>query len=251
MAKIRPQVIDHNWLFEKPIAHRGLHGGGAFENSLAAYEAAIQKGYNIEIDVHILADDEVVVFHDNTLERIFGESVELQDLTYEQLSHYTLPFVNEPIPTFKEVLDYINGRTGLLIEIKTYVRTRVAERVSEMLENYNGNYAIQSFSPTALSWYRKHYPTVPLGILASDVLSFALYWSNRIHPDFISYMVSNLNDRRSIILRGKTPKVISWTVTNPILEKKARTYAENIIFEGYMPDPNAKSVINIKKTRLI
>ena len=64
-------------------------------------------------------------------------------------------------------------------------------------------------------------------------------------------MVSNLNDRRSIILRGKTPKVLAWTVTNPILEKKARNYAENIIFEGYIPDPNAKSVINIKKTRLI
>ena len=78
MAKNNPKVIDHSWLFDKPIAHRGLHGGGVIENSLAAYEAAIQKGFNIEIDVHILADDELVVFHDNTLERIFGESVELQ-----------------------------------------------------------------------------------------------------------------------------------------------------------------------------
>ena len=251
MAKIKPQVIDHSWLFDKPIAHRGLHGGGIIENSLTAYEAAIQKGFNIEIDVHILADDELVVFHDNTLERIFGESIELQDLTYDQLSRFTLPFVNERIPTFKEVLDYVNGRTGLLIEIKTYVRTRVAERMAELLENYHGNYAIQSFSPTALSWYRKHVPTCPIGILASDVVSFALYWSKRIRPDFISYMVSNLNDRRSIILRGKTPKVLAWTVTNPILEKKARTYAENIIFEGYLPDPNAKSVINIKRTRVI
>ena len=251
MAKIKPKVIDHSWLFDKPIAHRGLHGGGIIENSLTAYEAAIQKGYNIEIDVHILADDELVVYHDNTLERIFGEGVELQDLTYEQLSRYTLPFVNERIPTFREVLNYVNGRTGLLIEIKTYVRTRVAERIAEELENYQGDYAIQSFSPTALSWYRRHVPTVPLGILASDVVSFALYWSNRIRPDFISYQVSNLNDRRSIILRGKAPKVLAWTVTNPILEKKARTYAENIIFEGYPADPNAKSVINIKRTRVI
>ncbi len=251
MAKIKPKVIDHSWLFDKPIAHRGLHGGGIIENSLTAYEAAIQKGYNIEIDVHILADDELVVYHDNTLERIFGEGVELQDLTYEQLSRYTLPFVNERIPTFREVLNYVNGRTGLLIEIKTYVRTRVAERVAEELENYQGDYAIQSFSPTALSWYRRHVPTVPLGILASDVVSFALYWSNRIRPDFISYQVSHLNDRRSIILRGKSPKVLAWTVTNPILEKKARSYAENIIFEGYLADPNAKSVINIKRTRVI
>ena len=251
MTKIKPKINDHSWLFDKPIAHRGLHGGGVIESSLAAFEAAIQKGYNIEIDVHILADDELVVFHDNTLERIFGENVELQDLTYEQLCHYTLPFVNEHIPTFREVLNYVNGRTGLLIEIKTYVRTRVAERMAEELENYTGDYAIQSFSPTALSWYRRHVPSVPLGILASDTVSFALYWSNRIHPDFISYQVSNLNDRRSIILRSKTPKVLAWTVTNPILEKKARTYAENIIFEGYEADKNAKSVIVIKKTRVI
>jgi len=251
MARITHKVIDHSWLFDKPIAHRGLHGGGVMESSLAAFEAAIQKGYNIEIDVHILADDTLVVFHDNTLERIFGENVELQDLTYEQLSHYVLPFVNERIPTFEEVLEYVGGRTGLLIEIKTYVRTRVAERIAEALENYHGNYAIQSFSPMALSWYRKHCPTVPVGILASDVVNFALYWSNRIHPDFISYLVSNLNDRRAIILRSKAPKVLAWTVTNPILEKKARTYAENIIFEGYEADPNAKSVIVIRKTRII
>ncbi|HAE89272.1 MAG TPA: hypothetical protein DCG79_05365 [Clostridiales bacterium] len=251
MAKIKQKINDHSWLFDKPIAHRGLHGGGVVENSLAAFEAAIQKGYNIEIDVHILADDSLVVYHDNTLERIFGENVELQDLTYEQLCHYTLPFVNEHIPTFEEVLNYVNGRTGLLIEIKTYIRTRVAERMAEALENYQGNYAIQSFSPTALSWYRKHVPSVPIGILASDVVSFALYWSNHIHPDFISYQVSNLNDRRAIILRGKAPKVLAWTVANPILEKKARTYAENIIFEGYEADPNAKSVITIRKTRVI
>ena len=251
MAKPRPQVVDHSWLFDKPIAHRGLHGTGIIENSLTAYEAAIQKGYNIEIDVHILADGELVVYHDNTLERIFGDNIELQDLTYEQLCRYTLPFVNEKIPTFKQVLDYVNGRTGLLIEIKTYVRTRVAERISQHLENYTGPYAIQSFSPTALSWYRKHVPTAPIGILASDVVGFALYWTNRIRPDFISYLVSNLNDRRAITLRGKTPKLLAWTVTNPILEARARRYAENIIFEGFIPDPNAKSVIDIKEEQYI
>ena len=247
----KAKVIDHSWLFDKPIAHRGLHGGGVIENSLAAYEAAIQKGYNIEIDVHILADDELVVFHDNTLERIFGENIEITDLTYDQLSRYTLPFVGEKIPTFRQVLDYVNGRTGLLIEIKTYIRTRVAERVAETLANYNGKYAIQSFSPTALCWYRKHVPQVPIGILATDVVSFALYWTNKIRPDFISYLVSNLNDRRAIALRAKTPKLLAWTVTNPILEARARTHAENIIFEGYQADPEAKSKIQTKQTRLI
>ena len=251
MAKSLSEVKDHSWLFDKPIAHRGLHGGGIIENSLTAYEAAIQKGYNIEIDVHILADEQLVVYHDNTLERIFGDNIEITEMTYEQLSRYTLPFVNEKIPTFKQVLDYVNGRTGLLIEIKTYVRTRVAELVAETLADYKGPYAIQSFSPTALSWYRRHVPSVPIGILATDVLSFALYWTNKIKPDFISYLVSNLNNQRAISLRAKAPKLLAWTVTNPILETRARTYAENIIFEGYSADPDAKSSIHLKQTRLI
>ena len=251
MATFRPNVIDHRWLFEKPIAHRGLHGPGIIENSLTAFEAAIQKGYNIEIDVRILADGEVVVFHDATLERIFGENIELQDLTYEQLSRYTLPFVNEKIPTFKQVLDYINGRTGLLIEIKTYFRTKIGEKVLHFLENYNGNYAIQSFSPTLLSWYRKHNPVIPLGVLSNDSVNFALYWANKIRPDFISYQVSNLNDRRAILLRAKTPKLLAWVVSNPILEERARNYAENIIFEGYLPDLDARSHIHLTMTRLI
>jgi len=251
MAKKRPEVIDHSWLFDKPIAHRGLHGGGIVENSLTAYEAAIQKGYNIEIDVHILADGELVVFHDNTLERIFGENIQLVDLTYDQLSRYLLPFVNEKIPTFKQVLDYVNGRTGLLIEIKTYIRTRIAARVNELLENYNGPYAIQSFSPAALTWYRRHNPTIPLGILANDVVNFGLYWTGTIRPDFISYLVSNLNDRRVLSLRSKAPKLLAWTVTNPILEARARNFAENIIFEGYQPDPEGRSHVEIKPSRYI
>jgi len=248
MAKENVPVKDHSWLFERPIAHRGLHGPGVIENSFAAYERAIQKGYNIEIDVHILADGELAVYHDNTLKRIFGENIEIGDLSYEQLCRYTLPFVNEKIPTFRQVLDYVNGRTGLLIEIKTYIRTQVAALMAEALEGYAGNYAIQSFSPAALSWYRKHVPETPLGLLASDVVNLGLYWTNHFHPDFISYEVTDLNERRAFLLRARAPKLLAWTVSNPILETRARKYAENIIFEGYEADLNAKSNITLHRT---
>ena len=241
MARSKIPVRDHSWLFERPIAHRGLHGPGVFENSFAAYERAIQKGYNIEIDVHILADGELAVFHDNNLKRIFGENIEIGDLTYEQLCRYTLPFVNEKIPTFRQVLDYVNGRTGLLIEIKTYIHTQVAALVAEALEGYVGNYAIQSFSPAALAWYRKHVPDIPLGMLASDVVNFSLYWTRVIRPEFISYDVTDLNERRAFLLYVRAPKILAWTVTNPILEARARKYAQNIIFEGYEADPEMRS----------
>ena len=251
MAKLKLPVTDHSWLFEKPIAHRGLHGGGIMENCLASYERAIQKGYNIEIDVHILADGELVVYHDNTLRRIFGDSIEIRDLTYDQLSRYLLPFVNEPIPKFKDVLDYVAGRTGLLIEVKTYVRTKVCGKMWELLSEYNGPYCVQSFSPLALLWFRRHAPEVPLGILASDVASVGVYWAWIVKPEFISYEVASLNDRKFLFLRARTPRILSWTVTNPILEQRARKYAENIIFEGYEADPNAKSNIVVKPQKHI
>ena len=248
MARYIPPVKDHSWLFDKPIAHRGLHGPGVIENSFAAYERAIQKGYNIEIDVHILADGELAVYHDNTMKRIFGENIEIGDLTYEQLCRYTLPFVNEKIPTFRQVLDYVKGRTGLLIEIKTYIHTLVAARVAETLEDYTGNYAIQSFSPAALSWYRKNKPEVPIGILSSDTVNFGLYFTGKLRPNFISYEVTDLNERRAFLLRARAPKLLAWTVTNPILEARARKYAENIIFEGFEADLNAKSNIILKRS---
>lgn len=251
MAKIKIPVTEHSWLFEKPIAHRGLHGGGIMENTLLSYERAIQHGYNIEIDVHILADGELVVFHDNTLRRIFAEGIEIRDLTYEQLSRYTLPFVNERIPTFKQVLDFVAGRTGLLIEVKTYVRTKVCEKMWEYLAEYSGPYVIQSFSPLALLWFRRNAPQVPLGILGSNVASAGIYWAGLVKPEFISYEVSSLNDRKFFFLRARAPRILSWTITNPILEERARKYAENIIFEGYEADIDAKSNITLRPEKPI
>ena len=73
------------WLFERPIAHRGLHNETLTENSMGSFANAIERGYNIETDVHLLKSGEVVVFHDNTLKRVCGKDVKISDLTLEDI----------------------------------------------------------------------------------------------------------------------------------------------------------------------
>ena len=61
-----------SWLVEKYIAHRGLHDEQSPENSLSAFEKAIENGYVIELDVQQISDGTVIVFHDATLSRLTG-----------------------------------------------------------------------------------------------------------------------------------------------------------------------------------
>ena len=114
------KISDRNnvLLNERFIAHRGLHNEKYPENSLSAFEHACEKGYSIEIDIHITKDDRVVVFHDNTLKRMCGADIKPEDSTLDELKAYFLADSNEKIPTLEECLECVNGRSLLLIEFK-------------------------------------------------------------------------------------------------------------------------------------
>jgi len=100
-----------------PYAHRGLHGGGVPENSLAAFKKAVDSGHGIELDLQLSADGEVMVFHDYTLVRITGESGLLSERSAEELRSLRLSGTDEHIPTLREVLELVDGRVPLLVEI--------------------------------------------------------------------------------------------------------------------------------------
>ena len=102
------------------IAHRGLHNAkeGIPENSIHAFIEAVVNGYAIENDIHVTSDGEVVVFHDNTLDRMCGVSGRIEDKTLSELRELRLLDTNERIPTLKECLEIIDGRVPLLIEFK-------------------------------------------------------------------------------------------------------------------------------------
>ncbi len=157
--------------FLRPYAHRGLWGGDVPENSLAAFRAAIERGYAIELDVQLSKDGTVVVFHDYTLARMCGKEANLADLTAGELREYRLGDTDERIPTFAEVLEAVDGKVPLLIELKgENGNTALCPAVAAQLDGYRGAWCVESFNPLLLRWFKKHRPHAVRGLLSTDLI---------------------------------------------------------------------------------
>jgi len=184
---------------QKNYAHRGLHGGEIPENSLAAFAAAVDAGYGIELDVQLSADGEVMVFHDAALERMTGEDGKLGEKTFAELRTLRLNGTEHGIPTLREVLAAVDGKVPLLVELKgENTSTSVCGPVDEILREYRGAYLIESFNPLLLRWYRKNHPEVLRGQLTTDLagsmgktlrnhLLDSLLLNVVTRPDFLAY----------------------------------------------------------------
>ena len=107
-----------NFLRENLIAHRGLHSDTTIENTISAFIKAMEKNYIIELDVHILKDDTIVVYHDFDLKRLTSVNKIIEKLTYPQLSKIRIKNKYQ-IPTLTQVINIIKGKVPLLIEVKT------------------------------------------------------------------------------------------------------------------------------------
>lgn len=108
------------FLTKNLIAHRGLHdvNGGIVENSIESFKLAIDKKYIIELDVHISKDGEIVVFHDDNLNRVTGVNKKISEVTYDEIKKLKLKNTDSYIPTLQEILMLVDGKVPLLIEIK-------------------------------------------------------------------------------------------------------------------------------------
>ncbi|NLF27252.1 MAG: glycerophosphodiester phosphodiesterase [Clostridiales bacterium] len=207
-------------------AHRGLHGPDVVENGLAAFERACRAKLGIEFDVRFTRDNRVVVFHDDALDRMFGSPERVDRLTLEELRAMELAD-GGAVPTLDEVLALVDGRVPLLIEIKNCRRiARLCAAVKEKLENYAGEYAVESFNPLALRWFRRRAGDVPRGQLVAHPEEYmgvtgavgAFLLSNLLanclsRPDFVAY---DLNMAREFAIRVQRKiyraKLAAWTV---------------------------------------
>ncbi|MFP4055068.1 MAG: glycerophosphodiester phosphodiesterase family protein [Phycisphaerae bacterium] len=256
MAKIWPHPDLPRWIVERPIAHRGLHeaDAGIPENSLAALEAAVAAGYPIELDVRILADGNVVVFHDHTLARMAGDGRRIDTCTAEDLRPLRLTGSDQHIPLLGEALATIEGRVPILIELKNPFRgDRSLERaVAAALGDYEGEWAVVSFNPFSLRWFRKHLPEVPRGQLACDfdrlgeelevrlpqwkrALLARLLLDGLSRPAFLAYHEGSLPAGAVERKRRRGLPVLAWTIRDGRQEARARRFADNIIFENCRP----------------
>ena len=245
-----PSVRKHKDLKElngKYIAHRGLHSKekGIPENSLSAFKAAVEKGYMIENDIHITADNEVVVFHDDTLSRMCGVEGVVEEKTLAELKQLRLNGTNEQIPTLKECLSVVDSKTALLIEFKCNGKTckRLFEEANKILEKYDGLYFVQSFYPPLVRLYKKHNKKVCRGQLSTAfkgeevkkrLLGFLLY-NFLSRPDFVSYehKFANSFALKTNKLLGAFP--VCWTLKNKRESEKAKGNFKTYIFEDFIP----------------
>lgn len=243
------------WLTGTKIVHRGLHDDNhnIAENSIPAFEAAIEKGYIIELDVSITKDKKLVVFHDKKLKRAFGIDDYLEDLTYEELLEHNLFNTDEKIPLFSEVLSFVNGRVPLLIEIKNEGEVGEMESlVYEELKKYKGQFAIQAFNPFTLKWFRDNAPEVIRGQLSGSFIitdyeaeyagTTRLPWYKKFilrnmllnflsKPNFISYEVNRTSDKRLNGLKKLDVPVLGWVITDETENNPAIDKYDNLIFE--------------------
>lgn len=238
--------FDENyWLFNKPCAHRGLHDGKNIpENSLKAFFSAVEKGYPIELDVHLTKDKKLVVFHDDNLKRTTGFNKDIRDTDYSTLSSLKLFNTDQRIPQFYEVLELVGGKVPLLIEIKQQKQKGIEEALLNELKNYSGKYAFQSFDPFILFRMKKLKKDATIGLLAgledsSEDLPFykkhvlkRMTFNLFLQPDFINYRLKSLPIRR--LTNKKTP-LLCWTVRSYDDLKKAEKYCVNFVFENLLP----------------
>jgi len=233
-----------------PLAHRGLHDEHFDENSLSAFKAAVDHGYGIELDVHLMRDGTLAVVHDDDLSRVAGLSRRISEMTKDDLRETSLLLSKETIPTLAQVLEVVGGRVPLLIEMKVdgAFNPRLPESILTLLENYpkTNNIAIESFNPYAIRWLSKNHPNkYPYGQLVSLGLEkigrFATWMFKSLNirfiskPSFIAFDINYMPYRKLRRLRRRGMNVISWTIDSDEKRSLAEKESSNYIFEAIRP----------------
>ena len=238
--------IFKTWLVETPVAHRGFHDENLPENSLSAFKKAVEKGFAIELDVQLISDGTVVVFHDESLSRMTGNDGYLKFLTKDDLSMLFLNGTKETIPTLEEVLKLVNGETPIIIEIKNDDKVgQLEQKVIEILKKYKGEVAVCSFNPYVLGYFHSHAPKILRGQLSGFFKDVKLHFGTRFalkrmmlnkkvsQPDFIMYEAKTLPNR--FVKKYKKLPLLAWTVKSQEEYLKVVKYCDNVIFEGFEP----------------
>lgn len=249
-----------DWLTARPIAHRGLHdrARGRIENTISAVTAAIERRYAIEADLQMTADEQVVVFHDDTLDRLTEAAGRVDRLSLSAVRAARLRDTNDRIPTLDELLEEVAGRVPLMLELKSRWSgdRRLEREVATTLTDYSGPAAVMSFDPASMRAMRYLLPHLPRGLIAdrfdtgdwADIPAYHrfalrhLLAASYVLPQFIAYGVNALPANAPLLLRHAFGvPLLTWTVRTPEDRAVAKRWANQMIFEGFEPDslPNA------------
>lgn len=236
------------WLY----AHRGLHDNAsdAPENSLKAFQKAVEAGFGIELDIQMTKDNVPVVFHDFTLKRICEAEGKVHDYTYEELQQFSLCGTEQKIPKFEEVLKLVAGRAPLIVELKIeFADLSVCAAADRLLADYEGLYSIESFNPLGVFWYRRHRKEIVRGQLSDAFIREGEYrgplyfflqnllfnWLGK--PDFVAYNHKYPSVLSRRLCRGFYHNMAAaWTIRSKEELEAARTHFDLFIFDSFVPE---------------
>jgi glycerophosphoryl diester phosphodiesterase len=246
-----------DWLTARPVAHRGLHDAdrGIIENMPAAAEAAVAGNFSIECDIQLTSDGEAIVHHDDELGRLTQGSGALLGKTAAELKAVTFNGTSERMMTLAELCALVAGRVPLVIEVKSHFDgdRRLVRRMAEVLSSYDGRAVGMSFDPDQVCALRELIPDRPRGIVAEryytetdwpeaspvqrhDMTHLRHFF--RSPPAFVAYRVDDLPAVAPWIAHNVFGcALLSWTVRTSEQRARGARYADQIIFEGFTPEP--------------
>lgn len=208
------------------IAHRGFSGQYP-ENTMLAFQKAVEAGCDgIELDVHLTKDGEIVVIHDETVDRTTDGRGAVKDFTLEELrrldasGRFMGRFGAQPIPTLREYFDYIrNFPVFTNIELKNgeYYYEGLEEKTIALIREYRLEERIlfSSFNNASVLLCRKLAPEISGGFLCTEPVqncgAYALSCGvSYIHPEYSRISEAEIDGCR---IRGIG--VNAWTVNEP------------------------------------
>jgi glycerophosphoryl diester phosphodiesterase len=244
-----------DWLTARPVAHRGLHDAarGVIENMPAAAQAAIAGNFSIECDIQLTSDGEAMVHHDDLLGRLTVGSGALLGKTAAELKAIKFKDTPERMMTLGDLCALVAGRVPLVIEVKSHFNgdRKLVKRMAEVLASYSGPAVGMSFDPDQVLALREIMPHLARGIVAEREYT-ATDWPEaspeqrrgmthlrhafRTRPHFVAYWVNELPAAAPWIARNIFGlPLLSWTVRTPDQRERAARYADQMIFESFVP----------------
>ncbi len=244
------------WLTARPIAHRGYHDAaeGRIENTLSAIRAALEHRFAIEVDLQLTGDGAVVVFHDETVDRLLDATGRVDSYSLAELRALRFRGITKDhVPTLAELLETVAGSVPLVLELKSEFKgdRRLEAAVAPILKAYPGAAVVMSFDPDSMAAMKHLAPAMPRGIVAdryTDLDDWGFLPASRrftlrhlldvprVGAAFVSYDLKGLPSLAPSLVRSFGRPLITWTVRTEADRAKARRVADQITFEGFDPD---------------
>jgi len=220
------------------IGHRGACGY-APENTILSFSTALQLNVDmIELDVHICKSGEIVVIHDDKVDRTTNGTGYVSEKTLDELRIMDAG-KGEKIPTLQEVLDLVNKKVKLNIELKG---TGTAKPVFQLLKKYirefswtYDDFLISSFNQNELQEFRDLDQRFNIGVLGMGFFISLVEFAEKINAYSLNIHVNSINKELVDDAQRKNMKVIVWTVNDTEDIKKIETMGIDGIISNY-PD---------------